>query len=163
MWPTGPGIRVSLFVSGCTHACPECFNPEAWGFSYGQALHPVEAAQILQALEKPYIKGLSLRRAEPFHPANQTAVLDLVRQVREPDSRTKDVWCYSGYLFRGPGRAAKRGRAQPGASGAAGCSGGRSFVIRTEKPGAAVPWLLQPAHPGRRPHSLARGAPVTVG
>ena len=88
----GPGIRVSLFVSGCTHACPECFNPEAWDFSYGQPFTQSEAAQILQALEKPYIKGLSLLGGEPFHPANQTAVLDLVRQVRArfPD---KDVWC----------------------------------------------------------------------
>ena len=78
----GPGIRVSLFVSGCTHACPECFNPEAWDFSYGQPFTQAEAGQILQALEKPYIKGLSLLGGEPFHPANQTAVLDLVRQVR---------------------------------------------------------------------------------
>ena len=78
----GPGIRVSLFVSGCTHACPECFNPEAWDFSYGQ----------------PYIKGRSLLGGEPFHPANQTAVLDLVRQVRARFPE-KDVWCYSGYLF----------------------------------------------------------------
>ena len=94
----GPGIRVSLFVSGCTHACPECFNPEAWDFSYGQPFTQVEAGQILQALEKPYIKGLSLLGGEPFHPANQTAVLDLVRQVRARFPE-KDVWCYSGYLF----------------------------------------------------------------
>lgn len=94
----GPGIRVSLFVSGCTHACPECFNPEAWDFSYGQPFTQTEVGQILRALEKPYIKGLSLLGGEPFHPANQAAVLDLVRQVRArfPD---KDVWCYSGYLF----------------------------------------------------------------
>ena len=94
----GPGIRVSLFVSGCTHACPECFNPEAWDFSYDQPFTQAEAGQILQALEKPYIKGLSLLGGEPFHPANQTAVLDLVRQVRARFPE-KDVWCYSGYLF----------------------------------------------------------------
>ena len=94
----GPGIRVSLFVSGCTHACPECFNQEAWDFSYGQPFTQAEAGQILQALEKPYIKGLSLLGGEPFHPANQTAVLDLVRQVRARFPE-KDVWCYSGYLF----------------------------------------------------------------
>lgn len=94
----GPGIRVSLFVSGCTHACPECFNPEAWDFSYGQPFTQAEAGQILQALEKTYIKGLSLLGGEPFHPANQTAVLDLVRQVRARFPE-KDVWCYSGYLF----------------------------------------------------------------
>ena len=94
----GPGIRVSLFVSGCTHACPECFNPEAWDFSYGQPFTQAEAGQILQALEKPYIKGLSLLGGEPFHPANQTAVLDLVRQVRARFPE-KDVWCYSGYTW----------------------------------------------------------------
>ena len=96
--PNGPGIRVSLFVSGCTHACPECFNPEAWDFSYGQPFTQAEVGQILQALEKPYIKGLSLLGGEPFHPANQAAVLDLVCQVRDRFPE-KDIWCYSGYLF----------------------------------------------------------------
>lgn len=94
----GPGIRVSLFVSGCTHACPECFNPEAWDFSYGQPFTQSKAEQILQAMEKPYIKGLSLLGGEPFHPANQAVVLDLVRQVRAHFPQ-KDIWCYSGYLF----------------------------------------------------------------
>lgn len=94
----GPGIRVSLFVSGCTHACPECFNPEAWDFSYGQPFTQAEATLILQALEKSYIKGLSLLGGEPFHPANQAAVLDLVCQVRDHFPE-KDIWCYSGYLF----------------------------------------------------------------
>ena len=94
----GPGIRVSLFVSGCTHACPECFNPEAWDFSYGQPFTQSEAEQILQAMEKPYIKGLSLLGGEPFHPANQAVVLELVRQVRA-HFPPKDLWCYSGYLF----------------------------------------------------------------
>ena len=143
----GPGIRVSLFVSGCTHACPECFNPEAWDFSYGQPFTQAEAGQILQALEKPYIKGLSLLGGEPFHPANQTAVLDLVRQVRARFPE-KDVWCYSGYLFEDLA-AGRVGGAQPGTAGAAGCSGRRSFCGWAEKPWAAVPGVLQPAHPGR--------------
>ena len=94
----GPGIRVSVFVSGCTHACPECFNPEAWDFDYGQPFTQREIDQVLQALEKPYIKGLSLLGGEPFHPRNQAAVLNLVCQVRARFPK-KDIWCYTGYLF----------------------------------------------------------------
>ena len=94
----GPGIRVSLFVSGCTHACPGCFNPEAWDFGYGQPFTKEEEDAILTHLAKPYVKGLSLLGGEPFHPANQTAVLELVKRVREayPD---KGIWCYTGYLY----------------------------------------------------------------
>ena len=94
----GPGVRVSLFVSGCTHACPGCFNPEAWDFQYGRPFTRAEADQVLQALARPYIKGFSLLGGEPLHPRNQSAVLELVKQVRErfPD---KDIWCYTGYLY----------------------------------------------------------------
>lgn len=94
----GPGIRVSLFVSGCTHACPGCFNPEAWDFGYGQPFTKTEEDAILTHLAKPYVKGLSLLGGEPFHPANQAAVLELVKRVREvyPD---KGIWCYTGYLY----------------------------------------------------------------
>lgn len=94
----GPGIRVSLFVSGCTHACPGCFNPEAWDFDYGQPFTRGEEDAILTHLAKPYVKGLSLLGGEPFHPANQAAVLELVERVRDsyPD---KDIWCYTGYLY----------------------------------------------------------------
>ena len=94
----GPGVRVSLFVSGCTHACPGCFNPEAWDFGYGQPFTQIEAEQVLDALAKPYVKGFSLLGGEPFHPRNQKAVLDLVRQVRERFPN-KDIWCYTGYLY----------------------------------------------------------------
>ena len=94
----GPGVRVSLFVSGCTHACPGCFNPEAWDFGYGQPFTQTEAEQALGALAKPYVKGFSLLGGEPFHPRNQKAVLDLVRQVRERFPG-KDIWCYTGYLY----------------------------------------------------------------
>ena len=94
----GPGVRVSLFVSGCTHACPGCFNPEAWDFQYGRPFTRAEAEQVLQALARPYIKGFSLLGGEPLHPRNQSAVLELVKQVRArfPD---KDIWCYTGYLY----------------------------------------------------------------
>ena len=94
----GPGIRVSVFVSGCTHACPECFNPEAWNFEYGNPFTQESVDTVLEALEKSYIKGLSLLGGEPCHPRNQGAVLDLVRQVRERFPE-KDIWCYTGYLF----------------------------------------------------------------
>ena len=94
----GPGIRTSVFVSGCTHACPACFNPEAWDFDYGQPFTQESVDTVLEALEKPYVRGLSLLGGEPFHPRNQGAVLDLVSQVRGRFPE-KDVWCYTGYLF----------------------------------------------------------------
>ena len=94
----GPGIRVSLFVSGCTHHCKECFNPETWDFAFGKPFGEEEIQTILGHLSKSYIRGLSLLGGEPFEPENQRTVLELVKRVRKelPD---KDVWCYSGYLF----------------------------------------------------------------
>ncbi len=78
----GPGVRVSLFVSGCTHHCPECFNPEAWDFGYGHPFTAAEEDKILAALGPAHIKGLSLLGGEPFEPENQEAVLALVDRVR---------------------------------------------------------------------------------
>ena len=94
----GPGVRVSLFVSGCTHHCEGCFNPETWDFQYGKPFGPEQEEEVLSALARPYIHGLSLLGGEPMEPENQQAILHLVRRVRErfPD---KDIWCYSGYLF----------------------------------------------------------------
>ena len=94
----GPGVRVSLFVSGCTHHCKECFNPETWDFAYGAPFTQVEADAILKYLEPDYIKGLSLLGGEPFEPENQLAVLELAKRVRA-ELPQKDIWCYSGYLF----------------------------------------------------------------
>lgn len=94
----GPGVRVSLFVSGCTHHCKECFNPETWDFSFGDPFGEVQIQEILKLLDRSYIRGLSLLGGEPFEPQNQQAVLELVRRVRETLPQ-KDVWCYSGYLF----------------------------------------------------------------
>ena len=94
----GPGIRVSLFVSGCTHHCKECFNPETWDFNYGKPFGEDEIQTILGHLAKPYMKGLSLLGGEPFEPQNQAAVLELARRVRERFPE-KDIWCYSGFLF----------------------------------------------------------------
>ncbi|MCD8335446.1 MAG: anaerobic ribonucleoside-triphosphate reductase activating protein [Clostridiales bacterium] len=94
----GPGVRVSLFVSGCTHHCEGCFNPETWDFHYGQPYTAETEREILDACDKPYIRGLSLLGGEPFEPANQKALLPLLRRFRErfPD---KTVWCYSGYNY----------------------------------------------------------------
>ncbi len=94
----GPGVRVSLFVSGCTHRCEECFNPETWDFSYGAPFGETEIEKILSFLAPDHIRGLSLLGGEPFEPENQAAVLELVRRVREKLPQ-KTIWCYSGYLF----------------------------------------------------------------
>ena len=94
----GPGVRVSLFVSGCTHRCEECFNPETWDFSYGFTFGEEEIEKILALLAPDHIRGLSLLGGEPFEPDNQSAVLELVRRVRK-ELPGKSIWCYSGYLF----------------------------------------------------------------
>ena len=78
----GDGVRVSLFVSGCTHHCPGCFNPETWDFSYGVPFDDETETRIMQLLNRSYINGLSLLGGEPFEPVNQRALLRLVRRVR---------------------------------------------------------------------------------
>ena len=94
----GPGVRVSLFVSGCTHRCPGCFNEEAQDFAYGQPFTRVQEDQIVAALAPAHIKGLSLLGGEPFEPDNQRALLPLLRRVKEKHPE-KEIWCYSGYLL----------------------------------------------------------------
>jgi anaerobic ribonucleoside-triphosphate reductase activating protein len=94
----GPGIRVSLFVSGCTHHCKGCFNPETWNFNYGDDFTSEVEDRILEAMKPAYIKGFSLLGGEPFEPQNQEALLPFLRRVKAayPD---KTIWCYSGYDF----------------------------------------------------------------
>lgn len=94
----GPGIRVSLFVSGCTHHCKGCFNPETWNFNYGDDFTTEVEDRILEAMKPAYIKGFSLLGGEPFEPQNQEALLPFLRRVKAayPD---KTIWCYSGYDF----------------------------------------------------------------
>ena len=94
----GPGVRVSLFVSGCTHRCPGCFNEEAQDFSYGKPFTDVEEEQILEALAFGPIRGLSLLGGEPFEPDNQRALLPFLRRVKEMYPQ-KEIWCYSGYTL----------------------------------------------------------------
>lgn len=94
----GPGVRVSLFVSGCTHRCKGCFNEVAWDFNYGQPFTQETVNLILEMLRPDYIKGLTLLGGEPFEPQNQGAIVGLLRQVKGkyPD---KSIWAFSGYLF----------------------------------------------------------------
>ena len=94
----GPGIRVSLFVSGCTHRCPGCFNAEAWDFSYGEPFTDEVADRLIEALAPSYIKGFSLLGGEPFEPANRAALAPLLERIKETYPE-KTVWCYSGYSF----------------------------------------------------------------
>ena len=94
----GEGVRVSLFVSGCTHHCPGCFNQETWDFHYGKEYTEETERELLKSLEPGYISGLTLLGGEPFEPQNQEVLVSLLRKVRERYPE-KDVWCYSGYLF----------------------------------------------------------------
>lgn len=94
----GPGIRVSLFVSGCTHHCKECFNREAWDFHYGKPFTDKEIKQILDYLKPEHIKGLTLLGGEPLERENQKGLLPLLRQVRAMYPE-KTVWCFTGYDF----------------------------------------------------------------
>ena len=94
----GPGVRVSLFVSGCTHRCPGCFNEVAWDFGYGQPFDQSTVDYILDLLKPGYIKGLTLLGGEPFEPQNQGPIVELLRQVKEKYPE-KSVWAFSGYLF----------------------------------------------------------------
>ena len=94
----GPGIRVSLFVSGCTHGCRGCFNKEAWDFHYGEEYTALVEEEILRLLAPGYIRGLSVLGGEPMEPQNREAVLGLLRKVRQRYPQ-KDIWCYTGYDY----------------------------------------------------------------
>lgn len=94
----GLGVRVSLFVSGCTHRCKNCFNEIAWDFNYGKVFDEEVEQLLLDYLKPNHIRGLSLLGGEPLEPQNQRALLPFIKKVKYlyPD---KDIWCYTGYLF----------------------------------------------------------------
>ena len=94
----GPGVRVSLFVSGCTHHCKDCFNPETWDFDYGEPFDEAVEEHILELVGKPYIRGITYLGGEPFDPRNQPALLRLTQRLRAayPD---KTVWSFTGYVY----------------------------------------------------------------
>lgn len=94
----GEGVRVSLFVSGCRHGCKNCFNPEAWSFTYGNPFNQQTIDSLLQALKPDHISGLTLLGGEPFEPENQQGLLELVKQVKKAYPN-KNIWCFTGFLL----------------------------------------------------------------
>lgn len=94
----GTGVRVSLFVSGCTHHCPGCFNSEAWDFNYGSEYTEETEEKILKLLSRSYINGFSLLGGEPFEPCNQRVLVKLLEKIKKAYPE-KTVWCYTGYLY----------------------------------------------------------------
>ncbi len=94
----GPGVRVSLFVSGCRNRCKNCFNPETWDFSYGKPFDETAEKIISDGLSHSYIKGFTLLGGDPFEPENAACLAPFVERLRAryPD---KSFWCYTGYLY----------------------------------------------------------------
>lgn len=94
----GPGVRISLFVSGCSHFCKGCFNEIAWDYNYGKEFTDDTINEIVEFLDNPHIAGLTILGGEPMDPKNQDALVPLVKKVKElyPD---KTIWCFTGYLF----------------------------------------------------------------
>jgi anaerobic ribonucleoside-triphosphate reductase activating protein len=95
----GDGVRVSLFVSGCTHKCKGCFNEEAQDFSYGKPFTEDTENEILQALTPSYVQGLTILGGEPMESLNQASVLKLCRRVREKFGTAKTIWIYTGCVL----------------------------------------------------------------
>lgn len=94
----GEGVRVSLFVSGCTHHCKGCFNPETWDFHYGRPFTKEVREMLLKSLEPEYIAGLTLLGGEPFEIENQKVLLPFLREVKKRYPK-KNIWCYTGYTL----------------------------------------------------------------
>lgn len=94
----GEGVRVSLFVSGCTHHCKNCFNKETWDFNFGKPFTKEVEDSIIEMLASNYIDGFSLLGGEPFEPQNQRVLTPFLKRIKEKFPN-KSIWCYTGYLF----------------------------------------------------------------
>lgn len=94
----GEGVRVTLFVSGCTNHCKNCFQPQTWDFEYGHPFTAETAEYILTLLEQPQISGLSVLGGEPFEPANQRELLPFLRMVRAR-CPNKTIWSWTGFTW----------------------------------------------------------------
>ncbi|MCI8669082.1 MAG: anaerobic ribonucleoside-triphosphate reductase activating protein [Lachnospiraceae bacterium] len=94
----GPGVRISVFVSGCNHHCKDCFNEVAWDFNYGTPFTEETIETVIEYMKPSYIAGLTLLGGEPMEPANQKGLLPLVRRVKEVYPE-KNIWCFTGFLF----------------------------------------------------------------
>ena len=94
----GPGVRVSLFVSGCNHHCKGCFNQEAWDFNYGKEFTEDTINEILEYMKPDYIEGITLLGGEPFEYENQKELLKLVRRIKQ-EYPNKSIWSFTGFEF----------------------------------------------------------------
>lgn len=94
----GPGIRTSLFVSGCKHKCKGCFNESIWEFDKGQPFTDETICYIIKLLKRGYISGLTLLGGEPLDPSNQEQIYNLVNKVKK-EVPEKTIWCYTGYTY----------------------------------------------------------------
>ena len=94
----GTGIRVTVFVSGCTNHCEGCFQPQTWDFGYGEPYTEKTEDFILSELKKPQYKGLTLLGGEPFEPENQKELVKLVRRVKE-EFTNRDIWAFTGFIY----------------------------------------------------------------
>ena len=108
----GDGVRVSLFVSGCTHCCKGCFNEDAWDFAYGSPFTRATEDEILAALEPPHIAGLSLLGGEPMEPDNQRVLVPFLRRFRAKFGATKTLWVYTGCVLETELKAPTRWRTE---------------------------------------------------
>ncbi len=107
----GPGVRVSLYVSGCRNRCKNCFNPETWDFNYGKPFTEEVENYIISALSPQYIKGFTLLGGDPFEPENQVTLAPFLEKIRSvyPD---KSIWCYTGYDYEKDLLTGKKGDAE---------------------------------------------------
>lgn len=95
----GPGVRVSLFVSGCTLRCKGCFNPESWDFDAGKPFTEETVETIFRYLDEPYVAGLSILGGDPLEESNIPVVTDLARRVKERYGDKRDVWLWTGRIY----------------------------------------------------------------
>lgn len=94
----GVGVRTSLFVSGCTNHCEECFQPQTWDFNYGEPFTKEVEDRIIESLKPSYINGLTLLGGEPFEPRNQKELIPFLRRLRK-ELPEKDIWCFTGFIL----------------------------------------------------------------
>lgn len=94
----GPGVRVSLFVSGCRNHCEGCFNPETWDFSYGKTFDQTAIKRIMNILKKEYVTGLSILGGDPMERENYTEITQLCIHVKRMFPN-KTIWIYTGYYY----------------------------------------------------------------
>ena len=95
----GEGIRISLFCAGCSLACPNCFNPQTWDFTSGKPFTNETIQELITALNKPYIKGLTLTGGNPLEPRNLDTIRDIEKVFRHYFDNKKDIWLYTGFTW----------------------------------------------------------------